>query len=76
LIPSVSITDKATGVSRELAESQGIGVFSRVSFVTACLISKHRGVEPHFGDNIYLPNGNYTITVGVGIETATAEISL
>jgi hypothetical protein len=76
LIPSVSITDKATGVSRELAESRETGASLGVSFVTACLISKHREVEPHFGDNLYLPNGNYTITVGVGTETATAEISL
>ena len=76
MIPAVSITDQATGVSRELAGAQETGASQGVSFVTACLISKHREVEPHFGDNIYLPVGTYTFTVGVGNETAVAEISL
>ncbi|MBI3935049.1 MAG: hypothetical protein HY316_10190, partial [Acidobacteria bacterium] len=47
LIPKVTITDQATGTSRGLPN------------VTACLESKHLEVEPHFGDNLYLPDGKY-----------------
>ena len=74
--PAVRITDKATGASRELAGTQETGASQGVSFVTACLISKHREVQPHFGDNIFLPDGKYTVSVVVGNETAVIEISL
>ena len=76
VIPTVRITNQATGASRELAGTQETGASQGVSFVTACLISKHRDVETHFGDNIYLPDGVYTFTVTVGGETAVAEVSL
>lgn len=58
LIPTVRVADQATGTSRVLTN------------ITACRISKHRETEPHFGDNVYLPDGKYTITVIVGQETA------
>ena len=73
VMPVVTITDQATGASRELAEGQEAGASRGTSFVTACLISKHREVQPHFGDNLYLPDGSYTITVGIGNETAVFE---
>ena len=76
VIPAVRITDQATGTSRELADTQETGASQGVSFVTACLISKHREVQAHFGDNIFLPDGNYTVSVVVGNETAILEISL
>ena len=75
VVPVVRITNRATGVTRELADVQETGASLGVSFVAACQISKHRDVEPHFGDNIYLPDGAYTVTVLVGDETAVAEIS-
>ena len=75
VVPVVRITNRATGVTRELADGQETGASLGVSFVTACQISKHRDVEPHFGDNIYLPDGEYTVAVRVGDETAVAEIS-
>jgi hypothetical protein len=64
LIPNVTITDKAAGTS------QGLGN------VQACLLANHRVTEPHFGDNLYLPNGRYTVTVGIGSEAAVIEVSL
>ena len=76
MIPTVNITDQATGASRELADVQETGASLGVSFVSACLISKHREGEPHFGDNIYLPDGTYSITVAVGDETAVVQLSL
>ena len=76
LIPVVKITNQATGVTRELPGDQEIGISDGVSFVTACLISGHRQIEPHFGDNIYLPDGKYTVTVDITGETASFEISL
>ena len=62
VIPEVRITDQVTGASRELAGTQETGASQGVSFVTACLISKHREVQPHFGDNIFLPDGKYTVS--------------
>ena len=58
VIPTVRIKDQAKGTSRALAN------------VMACRVSRHREIEPHFGDNIYLPDGKHTITVSVGKETA------
>ena len=57
LIPVFQITDQLTGVTRALVN------------ITACLTANHRITEPHFGDNVYLPAGMYTISVTVG-ETA------
>ena len=56
--PAVRVTDQATGASRRLTN------------LAACRVAKHRETEPHFGDNVYLPDGRYTITVDVGKETA------
>ncbi|HEY4579388.1 MAG TPA: hypothetical protein VIG89_00015 [Candidatus Acidoferrales bacterium] len=42
----------------------------QLSNVTACRVARHRETEPHFGDNVYLPTGIYTISVTVGKETA------
>lgn len=75
IVPSVSLIHQATGVSRELADVQETGAALGVSFVTACQLSKHRSVEPHFGDNIYLQEGTYTVIMGVAEETAEAEIT-
>ena len=58
VIPVVRIKNQATGASRGLAN------------VKACLTSRHRETEPHFGDNMYLLDGTYTVTVSVGKETA------
>ena len=73
--PLVRLTQHETGSARELATTQESGASQGVSFVRACLISKHREVQPHFGDNLYLPRGTYTITVEVGEETAEAQVS-
>ena len=61
LIPTARITDQASGTSRLLTN------------MMACLISKHRDREPHFGDNLYLADGEYTIAVVVSSETAVFE---
>jgi len=58
LVPVVRVTNQATGASRQLTN------------MTACRVSRHLETEPHFGDNVYLPDGTYTITVVVGAETA------
>ena len=75
LVPSVRLTHQETGASRELADVQETGTALGVSFVTACLLSKHRAVEPHFGDNIYLQKGTYTVIIGISKETAETEIT-
>ena len=72
MVPTVTITDQATGTSRGLAADQASGASEGVSYVLACLLSKHL-VFPHFGDNIYLPDGTHTVTVGVGEESAVFE---
>jgi len=58
MIPDVTINQQATELSRGLPN------------VEACLLANHRLTEPHFGDNLYLADGPYTITVAVGNETA------
>lgn len=58
VIPTVTITDQGSGTSRILTN------------ITACRVSKHRETDPHFGDNVYLRDGKYTIRVAVGAETA------
>ena len=74
--PTVVIVNQETGTSTELAPDQATGSARGVSFVTACMISQHREVQPHFGDNLYLPDGRHTVTVRIGEETAVAEISI
>ena len=75
LVPSVRLTHQGTGVSRELADGQDTGSSLGVSFVTACQLSKHRAIEPHFGDNVSLQKGTYTVIIGVAEEIAEAEIT-
>ena len=58
VVPIVTITNQATRTSRKLAN------------VEACLTARHREIEPHYGDNLFLPDGTYAVTVGVGQETA------
>ena len=75
IVSSVRLTHQGTGVSRALAVDQETGSSLGLSFVTACLISNHRDVEPHFGDNIFLQNGTYTVIIDVAGEVAEAEIT-
>ena len=74
LVPAVRITHSATGDSRELPAD--LHPSGEIPYVTACLLTNHRVKEPHFGDNLYLSNGEYSVTVSVGDETALFEISL
>ncbi len=76
IIPSVRLTRLVSGISRELAANRESGASQGISFVPACLVSKHREVEPHFGDNIYLASGTYNIIFGVGDEIAEAAFLL
>ena len=64
LIPTVTIIEQATGTSYGLPN------------VEACLRANHRVGEPHYGDNLYLPDGRYTLTINVGGETARLQLSL
>jgi hypothetical protein len=63
-IPTVSITDKATGTLRTVPN------------VLACMTLKHREIEPHFGDNLYMTDGSYTITVSIRDERTSFDVSL
>ena len=74
LVPTVIITDRATGDSREFAAD--LHSSGEIPYVTACLLTNHRVREPHFGDNLYLPDSECTVTVSVGDEKALFEISL
>jgi len=58
VVPVVTITNQTTRASRRLAN------------VEACLTSRHLETEPHFGDNLYLPDGTYTVTVRLNQESA------
>jgi hypothetical protein len=68
LVPTVGITEQATGDSRELAAD--LHPSGELPYVKACLLSNHRVKEPHFGDNLYLRDGTYTVTVSVNGESA------
>ncbi len=61
--PVVTITAQGGGTGRGLPD------------VRACLLARHK-VFPHFGDNLYLRDGRYTVRVQVGNETAAFEVSL
>lgn len=63
-IPTVSITDKTTGTLRTVPN------------VLACMTLKHREIEPHYGDNLYMTDGSYTVTVSIGDERTSFEVSL
>jgi hypothetical protein len=60
--PAVSIKGGPTGTARELPN------------VMACLLARHKAF-PHFGDNVYLPEGKYTVTVRIGQETAVIDVA-
>jgi hypothetical protein len=71
LVPIVAIKDRSTDESRELGvEAHASG---EVPYMRACLLTKHRAKEPHFGDNLYLRDGTYAISVSVGEEAAVSE---
>ena len=74
LVPTVRITDPATGGVRELAAQAHPS--GEVPYVTACLLTNHRVSEPHFGDNLHLADGTYSVTIQVGAETADTDISV
>ena len=71
LVPKVRITDLGTGGTREFGVDRHPS--GEVPYVTACLLSNHRVKEPHFGDNLHLRDGTYTIAIGVGNETTVLE---
>lgn len=58
VMPTISIMNQATNSSRDL---QSLMAMYDVTVGTSDL---------HFGDNVYLPNGIYTITVTIGQENA------
>jgi hypothetical protein len=57
-VPTITITNQATGSSRQ------------VSPVHAMYDVAVGQSDLHFGNNVYLPDGTYTVTVAVGGETA------
>ena len=62
-IPTISIKDDATGISRGLP------------YLRVCFNSNNHLGAPHFGGNFYLAEGTYTVTVDVAGEMAVFEIS-
>ena len=68
LIPAVAITNRSTGESRDLAID--VHASGEVAYVRACPLANHRAREPRFGDNLYLGDGTYEVSVSVGEETA------
>ena len=76
VVPTVRITDQATGTTRQLADVHAAGAAQGGAYVMACIISEHRPEDRHFGDNVYLPDGSHTVTVEVDGETAAFDISL
>ena len=59
--PTVKITDQGTGASREYTN------------VRECLPPNDHGAGHHYGNNHYLSEGPYTITLGVGTDTAVFQ---
>ena len=57
VLPAVTITDEKAGTSRRLETLR-------------CVPPNDHGAGPHFGNNLYLPDGKYTVTITVGNETA------
>ena len=65
--PIITIVNANTGDVRViLPEPQSV-------FAVACFKSKHLFPDLHFGDNVYLADGEYTFTLRVGSETAVFE---
>lgn len=71
VVPTVNITALATGDPKEFAVD--LHPSREIPYVKACLLANHRVTEPHFGDNLYLGDGTYTVTVRLGDETAVFE---
>jgi hypothetical protein len=57
-MPRITITDRKTGSARELKA------------VTAMYDVKEGQGDVHFGENVHVANGTYTVTVSVGGERA------
>ncbi len=72
IIPTITVTDEATGISREMASWRE--VLGEHPNVMACKTGKHKSAALHFGDNLYLPSGAYTLTVGVALESVVMRI--
>ena len=71
VVPTVRITDESDGTSREVATNAHPS--GNIPYVLACKTTKHRAAERHLGDNLYLSDGEYTVTIGVDNETAVLE---
>jgi hypothetical protein len=57
--PVIRVTDKATGESRDLPQVMG-------------MYSAQMGpADFHYGQNVWLPDGTYTVTTLIGADTAT-----
>ena len=54
MAPAIRVTDKATGVSRDLAQLMGMNDMSMAP------------TDFHFGQNVFLPDGTYQVTVMLG----------
>ena len=65
--PTVNIMEPTMRISRV------IGTRPESVFLLACKLTKHLLHDLHFGDNLYLPDGNYTIAVDVDNEKAVVE---
>lgn len=63
-LPTVKIKNATTGASRELTN------------VIKCFPPFDHGAGPHYGNNLYLPDGKYSITVAVGNESVSFDVSL
>lgn len=62
--PTVRVKNLGTGTVREF------------SSVRECSPPNDHGAGPHYGDNLYLPEGKYTITVAVRNESASFDVSV
>ena len=54
----------------------GAGTVREFSNVRECSPPNDHGAGPHYGDNLYLPEGKYTITVAVRNESASFDVSV
>lgn len=64
---TLTITNADTGAVRVILPER------QSAFVLACLKTKHLAPDLHFGDNLYLADGEYTFALHVGSETAVFE---
>lgn len=59
--PAITIRNLASGETREFRD------------VRECVPPDDHGAGPHYGDNLHLPDGRYSITVTVGEESVVFE---